>query len=224
MFVFSKPFYANKTSELQRIASEAQTMLAYATIFENGLKTISVIFPNGSVVNRHLSPTADKLTLWRLCLKDMLVVNTTFGRIGLIAGREMHKPEFFTAEDTDLLVTFGNTEYDERCGIAYKTASLVSQVTGSSRFHASGYYVTFALNSIGEYVMQDDFISDNISAKEYQVRVDRKILGYCGIVYMVSAYMSVIAFIAVVICIFDPTKLIVKIIMNLLPKLEEKPK
>jgi hypothetical protein len=195
LFVFASPFDGNVTDVLLGIANRSAAMIAFACS-GNGSIILTVALPDQTVLYKKVTKFEKQATFIRVFLKDLLVVNSPLGRIGFVFGREMFKPEFFSAWDVDLLVTFGGSDFDEKCGLAARSSIMVSQMTGATRLHTSASGATFAVSSDGSYQFRDE--DAQVESKHFQVKVPRNQWKGNGVRFLVVGYVIAIAFIGVV--------------------------
>ncbi|OHT15732.1 hypothetical protein TRFO_13902 [Tritrichomonas foetus] len=113
---------------------------------------LNVISENGELRSRQIPKMSKKIIPARLFLKDMLTIESEFGRLGFIVGREMFQQDYLTSKDVDLLVTYGGNEYDEKLRLPLRTAKLVSQMIATTRIHGSSYFVSYGVNSNGKFI------------------------------------------------------------------------
>ena len=220
LFVVVNPLIVNKTNQLIELSKKRSAIIAFSfydmkenesfdinTYENNATQYLSVVSSNGKVLSREIKKDFKEIIPVRIFLKDMLVLNTENRRIGFIVGREMYKPEYFTAKDIDLLVTFGNSLYDEECMLSLRTAKIVSQMIGATRIHGS-LYMSYGMNSNGKLIfMTKDQNSDPISLK-----VTRNPFFWNGIRFLIIGYIIIIISILIVLINLLPMRYVNDII------------
>jgi hypothetical protein len=196
LFVVAAILPSNATDALLSIARETSALCAFAYRDRNQT-TLAVALPNGSVVSRLVSEFEKPVTPWRLGLKELLVIQTAWGRIGFICGGEMYRPEFFAASDTDLLVTFGSPRFDEMSDLVRRSAQMISEMTGAARFHASANYEDFAVTADGIFQFRDQADgTEKAPVKEYRVKIANNLWKWSGRRLLVVEYFVIVGFFA----------------------------
>jgi hypothetical protein len=203
LFVIVSPFDSNVTDVFLEIANESAAMIAFA-YSANGSIMLTVALPDRTILWRKVTNFERHATLIRISLKDLLVVNSPLGHIGFVFGREMFKPEFFSAREVDLLVTFGGSDFDEKCNFAARSSIMVSQMTGATRLHTGASGRTFAVSSDGSSQFRDE--DSQVESKDFRVKVPRNQWKFNGIRFLIVGYIVTIAFIGVVGLSFIPRK------------------
>jgi hypothetical protein len=198
LFVVVDRMDRNETQAFINLSETKSAMVAFS--FESSNSTfLSVSLPNGTVASRKVTGLEKRIAPIRLFLRDLLVIDSKFGRIGFIVAREMFQSEFFTARDVDFLVTFGGYRSDEKNKLARRTARMVSQITGAGRLHAGHHYQTFAVGSDGVFQFQDEKdVSTKTASKAYRVKVSENVWHFVGIRVLLCGYVVTVAFLVAI--------------------------
>jgi len=141
--------------------------------------------PNGLFFREIIGYQKSRIPM-RILLRDMLVFDSPFGRIGAISGREMFYPEYICSKDVDLMITFGGQSYDEGCNLAHRSARMISQITGATRFHASSYDITYAINGEGEFLYKDFPTIETFPIRSFNIPIKKNRVQYSG--YRIIAF------------------------------------
>lgn len=160
---------------------------------------LNVVTPSGELKTRNVTRFTKKMIPFQLLLKDMLVVDSQFGQIGFIVGREIVKPEYFSSKDVTILVTFGGDEYMERSKIPYYTRKIMSLMTGATRIHASQYDDSFAVDLKGKriYIMKSNETYDTFSEPK-EIKITKNYLRFNGIRFLIAEYIVFLSFIYII--------------------------
>jgi hypothetical protein len=149
---------------------------------------VYVIEPNGH--RQTLSNRETKGFLNRGTYDKPLLVNSSVGRILLLTGRQIFRDEYYTAFDAEIILSITGRDGDELQHLPLKTAPMVSQTTGASRFHVSAVSDSFLISSAGHLVFQEEFQPvDGIRTFSHSVKIAKNWATGCQLRVKICEYL-----------------------------------
>ena len=199
---------AGDVERLQRMATEAG-----AWVFFADSEAVFAMDPVHGV--KTLASKETKKWLRRY-FEAPLLIDSDFGRIEVLTGRQIIREEYYTWHDADLIVSVSGKEFDEADGLPIKNAMIVSQTTGASLLHVSSVAESFFTESDGHFAFIDEHQDKPVRTFRHTVMVHKNVFVWCSTRIRAVRFATIFAGAIVVMLSLMPRSVVIAVSRKLI--------